>query len=81
MRNAMLPPPPSQYWNLLNASLIMSKKGISNFDTPKKARMKGAADYFDHLGIKFHHNDLFRYHGISKEQGWAILKQDREQYD
>jgi hypothetical protein len=59
----------------------MSKKGISNFDTPKKARMKGAADYLDHLGIKFNHNDLFRYHGVSKEQGWAILKQDREQYD
>ena len=59
----------------------MSRRGIPDIDTPKKARIKGAADYLDHLGIKFNHNDLFRYHGISKRQGWAILSQDREQMD
>ena len=47
----------------------MSKKGISNFNTPKKARIKGAADYLDHLGILYNYNNLFRYHKVSKEQG------------
>ncbi|KAF2629187.1 hypothetical protein BU25DRAFT_465246 [Macroventuria anomochaeta] len=56
----------------------MSRQGIANFTTPQKAWIKGAADYMDHLGIKYSHNDLFKYHGMNKQQGWAILKEDLE---
>jgi hypothetical protein len=52
----------------------MSKNGIPNFDTPKKARVKGAADYLNYLGIKYNHNDLFRYYNVSKEAGWEMLR-------
>jgi hypothetical protein len=43
-------------------------------DTPKKARIKGAADYMKFRGIPFHHTDLFRYNGVSKTRGWANLQ-------
>ena len=59
----------------------MSKKGIQNFSTPQKARLKGAADYMDYKGVSYSHNDLFQYSGVSKEQGWAILKEDIERFD
>ncbi|KAF1831442.1 hypothetical protein BDW02DRAFT_56214 [Decorospora gaudefroyi] len=51
----------------------MSKSGIPNFDTPKKARLKGAAEFMDAKGIAYSHNDLFRFYDVSKQQGWAIL--------
>ncbi|KAF1838592.1 hypothetical protein BDW02DRAFT_488834, partial [Decorospora gaudefroyi] len=53
----------------------MSKRGISNFDTPKKARIKGAAEFMDAMGIPYFHTDLFKFHHVSKQQGWAILKE------
>jgi hypothetical protein len=34
----------------------------------------GSIPLHDHLGIKFNHNNLFYYHGVSKEQGWAIVR-------
>jgi hypothetical protein len=52
VQRATPPPPPSQYWNLLNTSFTMSKKDISNFHTPKKACMKGAADYLDRSEVR-----------------------------
>jgi hypothetical protein len=54
----------------------MSRNGISNIDTLKRSRIKGAAEYMDAKGIPYSHNDLFKFHDVSKEQGWAILKQD-----
>lgn len=59
----------------------MSRNGIKKFDTPKKARLKGAADYLDYLGVPYLHSDLFKYHGVSKHQGWEILKTDNELFD
>jgi hypothetical protein len=47
----------------------MSKSGISNFDTPKKARIWGAADFNDAMGIPYFHTDLFNFYGVSKQQG------------
>jgi hypothetical protein len=52
----------------------MSKSGISNFDTPKKARIWGAADFNDAMGIPYFHTNLFNFYGVSKQQRWAILK-------
>jgi hypothetical protein len=54
----------------------MSRSGVSNFDTRKKARIKGAAEYMDAENIPYSHNDLFRFYDVSKEQGWAILKEE-----
>ncbi|KAF2818315.1 hypothetical protein CC86DRAFT_472932 [Ophiobolus disseminans] len=56
----------------------MSKSGILNITTPKKARIRGAADFNDAMGIPFIHADLFRFYGVSKQQGWAILKEGME---
>jgi hypothetical protein len=47
----------------------MSKSGILNFDTHKKACIKGAADYMDAKDIPYFHTNLFAYHNISKEAG------------
>ena len=59
----------------------MSKSSILNFDTPKKAGVKGAADFMDAMGIPYYHTDLFKYHNVSKEAGWPIIKQDNEFFD
>ncbi|KAF1947856.1 hypothetical protein EJ02DRAFT_7111 [Clathrospora elynae] len=54
----------------------MSKSGIANFDTPKKARILSVADFNDAHGVPYFHTNLFKFYGISKQQGWAILKED-----
>ncbi|EDU42948.1 HMG box protein [Pyrenophora tritici-repentis] len=59
----------------------MSKSGISNFDTPKKARIKGAAEFMDAKGIPYLHTDLFAFNHVSKQQGWAILKEKGVEHD
>jgi hypothetical protein len=41
---------------------------------PKKARIWGAADFNDAMGIPYFHTDLFNFYGVSKQQEWAILK-------
>ncbi|KNG52861.1 hypothetical protein TW65_09314 [Stemphylium lycopersici] len=40
----------------------MSKKGICNFDMPKKARIKGAAEFMDAKGIPYLHTELFNFY-------------------
>jgi hypothetical protein len=54
----------------------MSRKGVFKIDIPKRSRIRGAADDMDAKGIPYSHDDLFKLHDVSKEQGWAILKQD-----
>ncbi|KAF1939052.1 hypothetical protein EJ02DRAFT_382546 [Clathrospora elynae] len=51
------------------------------FDTPRKARIKGAADFMNHKGLPYFHTELFRFNGVSKTRGWAILSQDNELFD
>jgi hypothetical protein len=43
--------------------------------------VKGAAEYMDAMGIPYSHNDLFRFNNMSKEQGWAILKEEKRSDD
>jgi hypothetical protein len=59
----------------------MSRKGIADINISKKARIKGVRDFNDAIGIPYFHSDVFNYHGVSKEQGWAIIKQDNELFD
>ena len=59
----------------------MSKKGTCNFDTPKKARIKGAAEFMDAKGIPYLHTELFNFYNVSKQQGWAILKEHATEHD
>jgi hypothetical protein len=59
----------------------MSRSGIPDFDTPKKARIKGAADFNDAHYIPYSYNDLFKFYGALKQRGWEILKQDNELFD
>ncbi|KAH7347983.1 hypothetical protein BKA66DRAFT_477760 [Pyrenochaeta sp. MPI-SDFR-AT-0127] len=57
----------------------MRRNGIVNISTPKKARIRGAADFNDAMGISYYHSDLFRFYGVSHHQGWAILKEGIEE--
>ncbi|KAK4120606.1 hypothetical protein N657DRAFT_537240, partial [Parathielavia appendiculata] len=45
----------------------------------QKARIQGTCDFLDSQGIRYSHNDVFRFHGVSKCTGWRILKQPRDQ--
>ena len=51
----------------------MPKILIREIETPKKAKIKGAAEFMDAKGITYLHSDLFRFYGVNKQQGWAIL--------
>jgi hypothetical protein len=61
--------------------LAVSEMPNRAHDTPKTSRIKGAADYMKYKGIPFYHSDLFRYNGVSKTRGWAIIQQDNELFD
>jgi hypothetical protein len=61
--------------------LTTSKSGIFNFDTPKKARIKGTAEFMDAMGIPYYHTDLFNFHNVSNQQEWAILKQKEPKHN
>jgi hypothetical protein len=54
----------------------MSQSTIRHYDTLRKARVKGAADYMKYRNISFTHIDLFRFNNVSKHQGWEMLKED-----
>ncbi|KAF1838328.1 hypothetical protein BDW02DRAFT_476047, partial [Decorospora gaudefroyi] len=56
----------------------MPKSIFHPYDTPKKSRIKGAADFMDYKGIPYFHTELFSYNRVSKTRGWAILQQDNE---
>ncbi|KAF1936037.1 hypothetical protein EJ02DRAFT_360094, partial [Clathrospora elynae] len=51
------------------------------FDTPKKARMKGAANFNDAMGIPYFYNNLFQYYGVSKQHSYEVLSQDNKLFD
>ncbi|KAF1942480.1 hypothetical protein EJ02DRAFT_443979 [Clathrospora elynae] len=55
----------------------MSQSGISYFDTPKKARMKGAANFNNAMGIPYFYNNLFQYYGVSKQRGYEVVPENR----
>tara|TARA_R110002003_G_scaffold1680_4_gene23441 strand:- start:688 stop:915 length:228 start_codon:yes stop_codon:yes gene_type:complete len=58
----------------------MSRNGISNIDTQGKPA-SGICDWNDDMGIPYFHTNVFKYHGVSKEAGWAIIKEDRKKID
>jgi NH3-dependent NAD+ synthetase len=51
-------------------------KGSQIFNTPKKARIKGAVDFYDYMGIPYYKIDVFRYNSISRQRGYEILAED-----
>jgi hypothetical protein len=51
----------------------MPKSTDREIETPKKAKIKGAAEFMDAKGITYLHSDLFRFYGVNKQQGWGIL--------
>ncbi|KAH8710232.1 hypothetical protein GQ44DRAFT_714342 [Phaeosphaeriaceae sp. PMI808] len=64
----------------------MPRKGIPNYKTPTKARIKGAAEFLDHKGILYNKQELFEFNGVSKSQGYEYLRQpeladDRRHYN
>ena len=54
----------------------MPRNGISSIDTPTKARIRGAAEFMDAMGIPYFHTDLFNFNNVSKQAGWDILKEE-----
>jgi hypothetical protein len=59
----------------------MSKRTLSQLDTPKKARIKGAAAFMDAKGIPYFHSELFNFFDVSKHQGWRILAEPNQADD
>ena len=59
----------------------MSESGFPKLDTPRKARLKGAAEFIDAKGILYLHTDLFNFYRVSKTCGWAILAEESEAND
>ncbi|KAI2487833.1 hypothetical protein Ptr902_01966 [Pyrenophora tritici-repentis] len=51
----------------------MPRSTNHRIETPKKAKIKGAAEFMDAKGITYFHSDLFSFYGVNKHQGWAIL--------
>jgi len=51
--------------------------GAPHHSTPKKARVQGTCDFLDAKGIKYSHNEIFRFHGVSKRTGWRHLAAPR----
>lgn len=41
--------------------------------TPKKAKVRGVAEYLEAKGIAHSKEDIFRHFGVSHRQGWAML--------
>jgi hypothetical protein len=51
----------------------MSGSRIGDIYTPKKERIKGAAEFMDAMGIGYYKTDLFNFLNVSRQQGYAIL--------
>ncbi|KAF2629618.1 hypothetical protein BU25DRAFT_316607, partial [Macroventuria anomochaeta] len=52
------------------------KKGTTNLDSPRKARICGAANFNDAPGIKYSKTDLFKFNGVCRSCGYEILGLD-----
>lgn len=39
------------------------------YDTPRKARVKGAVEFNDWAGIPYFKADIFQFNGVSKRRG------------
>jgi hypothetical protein len=50
-----------------------SRSGIGDIYTQKKARIKGAAEFMDAVSIEYFKTDLFNFHNVSQQKGYAIL--------
>ena len=61
--------------------LSMSRNGIADIDTPRKSRIKGICEWNDFHNILYFHTDVFRFHNVSKEAGWAILREDNHLFN
>ena len=44
--------------------------------TPTKARVKGTIEYLEAQGIPHSKSEVFQFHGVGKNAGWKILRQD-----
>ena len=53
----------------------------SYYNTPRKARIKGAVNFLDYKGLPYFKSEVFAYNSVSKERGWAILRADNELND
>jgi len=50
--------------------------GFQHHITPKKAKVKGIVDYLKARGIPYFKSDIFRFYGVGKTRGWAILSEN-----
>ncbi|KAF1960716.1 hypothetical protein CC80DRAFT_523056 [Byssothecium circinans] len=56
-------------------------KGSSIYDTPRKARIKGAIDFCDWRRLPYYKTDVFRFNGVSRQRGYEIISQDNPEAD
>ena len=53
--------------------------GFQHHMTPKKARVRGTIDYLEANGIPHFKSRVFQFHGVGKNAGWKILREDKHQ--
>jgi hypothetical protein len=51
----------------------MSENSFCQYDTPTKARVRGAVEFLEAKGIPHFKQEVFDFFGVSKARGWAIL--------
>ncbi|KAF1957793.1 hypothetical protein CC80DRAFT_534322 [Byssothecium circinans] len=56
-------------------------KGSSIYDTPRKARIKGAIDFCDWRRLPYYKTDVFRFNGVLRQRGYEIISQDNPEAD
>jgi hypothetical protein len=77
LHTPLQPQSPNILTDVLHASFSPCLEAVSPTSIhQKKARIKGAAEYMDAKNIPYSHNDLFRFHDVSKKQDWAIIKEE-----
>jgi hypothetical protein len=59
----------------------MSRSGISNIPIQKKKPIKGTSEFMNAIGIEYFKTDLFNFHNVLRQQGYAILAEPDQAED
>ena len=53
-----------------------SRERQKHYTTPVKAKVQGAVEFCERMGISYYKEDVFRTFDVSREQGYAFLRND-----
>lgn len=56
--------------------ILEPHQSAHEYPTPTKAKIQGAIEFCDKMGIKYHTKDVFRVFGVSRPSGYRLLHQN-----